>query len=1005
MREKGGFYSPSLIFPLVVSIILLISLSSLGLVCAAAADESSMIRVTVLLEGENISSTCLGTVVNTDTGAMALLSPVGDVLSATVAGGRYELVVVCPQDTSLMPQILDITAVPGQTIERLISLGHVLDIVDMANEDGSYFSGPRDDDKDPSHYPQGNYGSVSPSDYAPAPGGSDAGDRDDSDGEEEPDPIPVGEVLVEWKAACRTEETQSDHYVFDEFSPFFPGGHSEKTKDQMQVIYSGTYQYKVMGVADGFLDLEDGTGAVKLTGGGSGELQEEDIRTDLCIRGNEWSEKQFKSSMQAVMEHRVATRDNVLPPFVHIYPDTCELRLPQFYEARYGRTKVITKTRNETCDGVETSSFDTTHDNGPPLCEMVISQALSSPDFREQLTMTRPPGSDFTISGNAAWEFNPKELGLLTPSNQPTPVDDNQGRDYSVEGSLEVSYTITYTRYPVELELVIIPPEDYQEWMPEADENPKSRGNSIEFYVELQNKTHPGQHLLEQEVKFEFELVDTSREAGVCLNYPSQDKAQKTYDLRISPDSGLIVSKDGQSAHTENYERAAVVLIDSFDWGAYGRLQVTATTRDGQTLVGYLEHNEAQKEVTIPLDQNNNHIADCWEKDHNLYDQSLPPDWDESPKPEKQKANGDGFSLFEKYRGFWTTVAGTDAFFHERLNPNWKYLFIYDPDGIVEKMETSPHTRKLRFSTFSQLRLRFIDDQHWTGSGSSSEGKRIVNFNGGYGHATDQHAVHVAVTQASGDKMAFPPGYDEALRKVGKRAGTAPPAMAGMAWVDYQSKFGPPKHTFKVDILPDVIWQMVMDYAIKAAGVGAQKCQLGNSNHYQLKPKMPSSSDFPDWRDHDQAMAKYGEELAEWAREGREIGKEWLEDYVKTHPNDLEIAVEKHTARVLSHELCHAIGVEHHHHRGVPMPYDPPGPSKGNQKCVVWIDYKLCYDWWYEGSLNDPFHIRVDESSFSMPWPLFLCGDPAGGESAQAWLEHAHDVGCWRQVIVSDRYD
>ena len=87
------------------------------------------------------------------------------------------------------------------------------------------------------------------------------------------------------------------------------------------------------------------------------------------------------------------------------------------------------------------------------------------------------------------------------------------------------------------------------------------------------------------------------------------------------------------------------------------------------------------------------------------------------------------------------------------------------------------------------------------------------------------------------------------------------------------------------------------------------------------------------------------------------------------------------------------------------MPYDPPGPSKGNQKCVVWIDYKLCYDWWYEGSLNDPFHIRVDESSFSMPWPLFLCGDPAGGESAQAWLEHAHDVGCWGQVVVSDRYD
>ncbi|NLJ26378.1 MAG: hypothetical protein GX354_13295, partial [Firmicutes bacterium] len=796
MHGKGGSFSSSLIFPRVVSIILLISLSSIGLVCADAADESSTIRITVLLEGENISSTCLGTVVNNETGAMALLSPVGDVLSATVTGGRYELVVVCPQDTSLMPAMLDITAVPGQTMEKSLNLAHVFDVFDMANEDETYFSGPRDSDEDPSYYPEDDYGSVSPGDYMPTRGGSDAGDWDDSYGGEEPsDPIPMGEVLVEWKATCHTKETQSDYYVLDEHSPFFPGQHSEKMRDQMQVTYSGTYPYKVMGVVDGCLNLEDGTGTAKLTGGGSGKLQQEDIQTHLCIRGNEWFEKQFKSSMQSIVEHRVANRDNVSPPFVYIYPDTCELRLPQFYEARYGRTKVITNTRNETCDGVETSSFDTIHDNGPPLCEMVISQALSSPDFQEQLIVPRPQGSpEFSISGHASWEFIPDLLGLLTPSSQPTSADDNQGKEHSIEGSLEVSYTITYTRYPAELELVIVPPKDYEKWMPEADEDAKSRGNSIEFYVELRDKTHPGQYLPEQEAKFEFKLVDTSREAGICLNYPSKDKAQKTYDLRLSPDSGLIVSEDGQSAHTENYERAAVVLIDSFDWGAYGRLQVTATTKDGQTLVGYLEHNEAQKEVTIPLDQNNNHIADCWEKGHNLYDQSLPSDWDESPKPEKQKANGDGFSLFEKYRGFWTRVAGTNEFFHERLDPNRKYLFVYDPNGIVEKMEMSPHTRKLRFSIFTRLRLRFIDDQHWTGSGSSSEGKRIVNFNGGYGHATDQHAVHVAVTQASGDKMAFPPGYDDALRKVGKRAGTAPAAMAGMAWVDYQYKFGPPKH-------------------------------------------------------------------------------------------------------------------------------------------------------------------------------------------------------------------
>lgn len=56
--------------------------------------------------------------------------------------------------------------------------------------------------------------------------------------------------------------------------------------------------------------------------------------------------------------------------------------------------------------------------------------------------------------------------------------------------------------------------------MPEADEDGQSRGNSIEFLVELRQKNRPGQPLLEQEAKFEFKLVDTSREAGICLNAP-----------------------------------------------------------------------------------------------------------------------------------------------------------------------------------------------------------------------------------------------------------------------------------------------------------------------------------------------------------------------------------------------------------------------------------------------------------------------------------------------------
>lgn len=458
--DENGERGPLAKVPLLILMgVLLILLSPMNCLCTAGPEQPGSIRVKVLLENENISSSCLGTVVNAGTGAVAFLSPEGDVLSAVVTPGQYDVVVLYPQDASLMPQLLSITVAPGQTADRSVSLSDHPNVFGMPGDEEDYLAGMPDGDDGPSYFPVFDTG------WPDDDGAAKGGDGDWlAPGEEEEPASPLGEVLIEWEATCQTRETQSDYYAFDDSSPYFPGEHSEDMDDHMQVTYSGSCRYKVMGIIDGCFNLEDGQGTVQRIGGGSGHLSQQDLETHLCIRGDKWTERQFKSTRHTSMEHHVKDRD-VSPPYVYIYPSVCEIGLPPFYQASDGWTEVIAESRLETCDGVETTSYENTLDSGPPLCELVISQALSSPDFKEQLRFSRPQGADFSINGHAAWDLNRSELGLLGP------VDDGV-EHYAVQGSLRFSYTVTYTSYPADL-------EDYDEWMPEADEDGQSRGNSI----------------------------------------------------------------------------------------------------------------------------------------------------------------------------------------------------------------------------------------------------------------------------------------------------------------------------------------------------------------------------------------------------------------------------------------------------------------------------------------------------------------------------------------------
>ena len=801
---------------------------------------------------------------------------------------------------------------------------------------------------------------------------------------------PIGQLAVEWTAVCHARSSDSQHIEAESEAEYLRE-YSEQSRTSMQITYSGQCTYLVAGIVGDVFDLENEMGTGTISGGGQREVRIRSVERDLCFRGERFQEVDFAITSQTQTTYQTRPNGSLRPPTVLVYPAAVTISLPRFYTGLDCKAVSKTVAQGADCDGSYTNEDTQSVPYSLILCEEIIDRAVTDPDFSEQLVALRPDDINWTISNTARYDYT-------------SPRDSSSSPNYFMEGYLEISYTVTFSGYSEEPELVIIPPHDYSKWLPEAYEDSEYPGTSLVFEVELRDRNRQRALVMDDLATFEFQLIGTSREPGICLNYPTKEESEDDYDLRFGEQPGyMIISEDGQSARTTKYDRFATVIIDAYDFGAYGRLQVTATTKSGKTLVGYLEGDENQKEITIPLDRNGNSVADYWEQKYEVYG-NLPADWDESPNPEGQKHPGDGISLYEKYRGFYVKVPIASFFVHERLDPNWKHLFVFDPDGIVEKIEISPHTRDLRFTKMSRLRLRLIDDEYWTGPGSSADGKRIVNFNSGTGHVTDQHAVHV-VAEGAGSHLAFPPGYEDAMTRAGKTAGVAPEPMNGISWTDYQFTIGPPKCTYRVDILPDLVRQDVKTYAKTAVSLAISYGAIDGNGLYARKPpyhwQVPTEGLDDEASDRVRAEAKATRDA--WWAEVEQYADRWVEEYIRSHPQDFEIAVLRHTAIVVSHELAHSVGVEHHHHVGgmSPLITSTPGPSEGNLHCVIRIPREHDFGGYERnhGIATDPFYIR-----YAGLWPRFLCGDPDDPDSIHL-LRHAHDVGCWGQVVVSDRYD
>jgi len=311
------------------------------------------------------------------------------------------------------------------------------------------------------------------------------------------------------------------------------------------------------------------------------------------------------------------------------------------------------------------------------------------------------------------------------------------------------SFTLSWNIEPAQrVEVVVSLEPSYQDWVPEADlknQRNEFEGNNIKITAELLTACATGPVLAPD--KFRFELVKVSREPGVCMNYPPSGNANTKPDLRfnerLNPANKFTLLNEGTVLETlpGNTATKVTASLSAYDFGAYATLKVTALV-GGVTNVGYLKADPARPtNILLPKRQEPSKIADAWKDQHQVRDLADEDDSDNTPVGDKHK--GDGFSLYEEYRGFAENQK------HIRTDPEVKDLFVRDQIGGAGVKE-----QIIKFSRTSE-----IDVHHKLRPGEMAVDARM-NFNHGYAYLHDQHGLYVRGRQEQ-------TGISEAVTKAG----------------------------------------------------------------------------------------------------------------------------------------------------------------------------------------------------------------------------------------------
>lgn len=270
-------------------------------------------------------------------------------------------------------------------------------------------------------------------------------------------------------------------------------------------------------------------------------------------------------------------------------------------------------------------------------------------------------------------------------------------------------------------EVWVEPQEGFENWVPVGNvKDPEQPGNTFTVKAWVHDPDTPQGQAPKHKARIQFSLPKVSREPGVCMNWPPATKVKTGEGLRIleEENQGTLLVKSPVYAQSMGLVDQTRVVLSVFDYGAWGRLKVTAQDDLGHELAVRVRGRE-ESELKIPVDENDNHIADAWETAKGVSGKPADAD-DETGPTEDNTHDGDGLTLYEEYRGF--SVKGQ----HFSGDPQRKDLFICDHTAAKV---AGPGINL--FEKASRINVHQVDYKEL---GSSS---RIINAN----HAREPHAV------------------------------------------------------------------------------------------------------------------------------------------------------------------------------------------------------------------------------------------------------------------------
>jgi hypothetical protein len=251
----------------------------------------------------------------------------------------------------------------------------------------------------------------------------------------------------------------------------------------------------------------------------------------------------------------------------------------------------------------------------------------------------------------------------------------------------------------------------------------KTPGSQFAVKIDIHKAGRPGVAPEAEITKLTVWLADTSKEQGVCMNYPKGKKATRDYDFRIRPTAGWTVKEEGQRAEAAKPTPQSLVVLNCYDYGGWTALMAEADLADGRHLVGRVKGGARSTQLAIPKDDNHDHIADAWEEDWGSAPDATA---DTENRPVGNGVEGDGLSLYEEYRGFRCKKV------HTRTDPIHKDLFVYDPNNLG-----------IGLFAVSGITVRLVDEDEFDQEPTSTANPNVINCNRGYAALGPQHLLYL----------------------------------------------------------------------------------------------------------------------------------------------------------------------------------------------------------------------------------------------------------------------